>query len=442
MEKISEAITIFLLNACWQIFFIWLASLSAARIMRKMPMRFQHNLWAFSLVLCFLIPLAGVFRSQILGFFVGSQIISSTVAKANSLTSGFSRFEQPLAFCLSRKYIFALVFISFISTGIITLIRKWRNTKRIYGNFTDEILPTAIGGIICQCREIFGVSKVRLVFSGETKIPATVGFLAPKIILPNASLQISDEKLLLTAIGHEMAHVRRRDYLFNLCFEILNIFVGFHPAVWFIKRKIAETREMAVDEMVTEKLLDKTAYSRSLLQLSSEFVSQNRIYSLGMNDGYILEKRINNLIFYKTEKSVWKTVLATLSAAQIFIIVVFISIGFSFNRHAPTMTDFISGRWKLFIKSAQDKSPTNDASANLFLQISDGELSGKAVVFNREQSKEFTLIEPTLDDTQFSFKIDNGEEILEGKLNREPEGFSGSWISTESNQYGSLQISR
>src|SRR5262249_13402540 len=97
---------------------------------------------------------------------------------------------------------------------------------------------------------------------------------------------------------------KRRDFAFNLCYQLLSMPLAFHPAVVFIKRRINETRELACDEMVTERWLDAPDYARALLRLAdSAMVFHRPAYSLGVFEADILEERIMKLIERKPRLS-------------------------------------------------------------------------------------------------------------------------------------------
>src|SRR5262249_10564771 len=98
------------------------------------------------------------------------------------------------------------------------------------------------------------------------------------------------------AIGSEMAQMNRRDFAWNLIYELLFLPISFHPAAVFVKLRINETRELACDEKVSELLLDAQAYARSLVSLAnSSFSPDHTNYILGVNDADILEERVMRL---------------------------------------------------------------------------------------------------------------------------------------------------
>ncbi len=155
-------------------------------------------------------------------------------------------------------------------------------------------LPDTLDRVRARCEDAFGVSGVGLLVSREVAGPVTAG---RAIILPESLLAEQSVDVLTTAIGHEMAHIARRDFVCNLLYEVLQLPIGFHPAAWLIHREIERTREMACDELVTERLMDAGIYARSILSIATGMMTLPRPgYTLGVFDGDILEERIRRLV--------------------------------------------------------------------------------------------------------------------------------------------------
>src|SRR5262249_5968903 len=108
-------------------------------------------------------------------------------------------------------------------------------------------------------------------------------------------------ELLSAAIGHEMAHIKRRDFARILVYEFLFLPISFHPAAALVKRRINETRELACDETVSDVIMDAKDYARSLVSLANSSVSPHHpTYILGVNDADILEERVMKLLAKRT----------------------------------------------------------------------------------------------------------------------------------------------
>jgi beta-lactamase regulating signal transducer with metallopeptidase domain len=66
-----------------------------------------------------------------------------------------------------------------------------------------------------------------------------------------------------------MAHIRRQDFLKNLIYELFYWPLSSHPAAMFMRKQIAATRELACDEMATQRLIDPVRYAHSLIGLAT-----------------------------------------------------------------------------------------------------------------------------------------------------------------------------
>jgi TonB family protein len=133
-----------------------------------------------------------------------------------------------------------------------------------------------------------------MLFSAEISGPVAAG---RTVILPQSLLAEPSQDVLTTAIGHEMAHIARRDFACKLAYELLYLPLSFHPAAWLIRRGIEQTREMACDELVTLRLLDAGVYARSIVSIAAQMTALPRPgYTLGVFDGDILEERIRRLL--------------------------------------------------------------------------------------------------------------------------------------------------
>src|SRR6185437_10408116 len=79
---------------------------------------------------------------------------------------------------------------------------------------------------------------VRLLESAAVRVPAVVGWLRPAILLPVGLLGgIAPEQLELI-LAHELAHIRRRDFLANLLQTAIETGLFYHPAVWWVSRTV------------------------------------------------------------------------------------------------------------------------------------------------------------------------------------------------------------
>ncbi len=93
-------------------------------------------------------------------------------------------------------------------------------------------------------------SSVTLMESLRVKVPMTLGFLKPIILMPLGSLTGLPLLEVQAILCHELAHIKRCDYLVNLCQSLLEILFFYHPALWWISAQIRAERENCCDDLV------------------------------------------------------------------------------------------------------------------------------------------------------------------------------------------------
>ncbi|MFZ0274687.1 MAG: M56 family metallopeptidase [Acidobacteriaceae bacterium] len=100
--------------------------------------------------------------------------------------------------------------------------------------------------------------------------PLTAGVLRPWILLPITALTSLSPEQIEVVLAHELAHIRRADYAWNLLQTIVETLFFFHPAVWWISRRVREERELCCDDVALRSCSDPTVYASALLRLEEE----------------------------------------------------------------------------------------------------------------------------------------------------------------------------
>lgn len=122
--------------------------------------------------------------------------------------------------------------------------------------------------ILVELSGRIGLKKwVRIRYSDSIASPITLGWLRPYIILPCASVDW-DRAMLNHFILHELAHIRRRDWLFKMVGNWLVCVFWILPLAWYVLRKLEWYAELATDDLVVSVLGDRAEYARHLLAAS------------------------------------------------------------------------------------------------------------------------------------------------------------------------------
>lgn len=297
MDAASELIFNFVLNACWQIAAIFAVAALASWLLKNGPARYRHTLWVVALIACLVVPLLTATR------FVPPapettpvQVTpTATVNEDFAIDHLVTRRTRPVSTTIRTALFLTLAYFLVVFLRGITLARFWLRKERLRRSATRAGLTSEIELVAQRCRSIFGVDAV-VTRCDKARVPYTIGARRPLILLPAAFCSGADESRLLSVIGHEMAHVARRDFLSNLICELISLPIAFHPLTFVIKRQIDRTRELACDELVTSHVLAPRVYARSLLWAADvSRQSRTQTFMLSIFDGKILEERIMRL---------------------------------------------------------------------------------------------------------------------------------------------------
>jgi hypothetical protein len=118
--------------------------------------------------------------------------------------------------------------------------------------------------------EIGGPRPMAVCVSDSVRVPTAIGFVKPLVVLPRWAMQELSATELNSLLLHELAHLRRWDDWTNLVQKILGALLFFHPAVWWIEKKLALEREMACDDLVLAQATSPRAYAQCLVSLAEK----------------------------------------------------------------------------------------------------------------------------------------------------------------------------
>jgi beta-lactamase regulating signal transducer with metallopeptidase domain len=217
---------------------------------------------------------------------------------------------------LVRAYVAAVLF------GIFRIVRAWRAAQHLVES-SREITP-------CQ-REMarlegygkrLGVRLPEVRESSAVASPMIVGLVAPVLLLPEGFWRHTEDEVR-AALWHELAHVKRRDYLVNLACQVVALPVGWHPATYAVQRRIRRTREMVCDAMAAREMQSEIGYARCLLAMARSMLGGRGMVEqaegLGLFGNNILEERVMRLMETKTAVSVRARIARAASGATMMI---------------------------------------------------------------------------------------------------------------------------
>ncbi|HEV2666046.1 MAG TPA: M56 family metallopeptidase, partial [Blastocatellia bacterium] len=143
--------------------------------------------------------------------------------------------------------------------------RSYKAVFRLRGRL--EPAPSEQRGHVERLAAVFGIKRpVRAFTSGQVVMPMTIGSLKPLVILPADLADDLSQSEFESVVAHELAHVKRWDYLTNMLQRAVQTYLFFHPAVWFICKQLTIERELACDDWAV-KTCEPRRYASCLTKL-------------------------------------------------------------------------------------------------------------------------------------------------------------------------------
>src|SRR5215212_1396346 len=377
MLRISEFILNFVLNSLWQSVVIFAVAAIASRFLKNGPARYRHTLWVAALGACLAVPLLPTTRWVSRLQAIAPQVPLPVIVELKNASPVMSQDEnedvtvdhlgprrsQPINTSTRTALFLTLAYALFIFGRAVRLARFWRRKNRLRRSATGAGLPAEVEVAAKRCRTLLGAGIVQVTLSNEARVPYTLGPRCPVIVLPQAFCTDADEARLLTVIGHEVAHVARKDFLSNLVCELVALPISFHPLTFLIKRQIERARELACDELVTKHILAPRVYARSLL-CAADVMSQpmSQAFMLSIFDGRILEERIMRLT--RNKSTIAPRIARVITFAALLVLVVSAMSLSMFSLELQTQARAIESIQLLNIPALQHPVPPGETQVN------------------------------------------------------------------------------
>jgi beta-lactamase regulating signal transducer with metallopeptidase domain len=183
-----------------------------------------------------------------------------------------------------------------VSLAMLRIARAWHGARLLVARSRET---TRHRGALANYSLRFGVKAPQLRESGEVSSPMILGVTTPVLLLPEGFEQFTEEEIG-AALCHELAHIKRRDYLINAVCQLAALPVAWHPVLHAVQQRIRMTREMVCDAMAAEEMESEIGYAKCLLALAQSMLgSRGRTAHpefLGLFSHNTLEERVMELM--------------------------------------------------------------------------------------------------------------------------------------------------
>ncbi len=284
-----QALAYALLNSIWQMGILWLAVVLILRIFKlsssqKFTVAFSAQVAGF---IIFIFTLLGNYNDEKL-----LQVFSVPNINYVNSTSGFLNYAMPFI---------AILYLIFFGWHIIKFVFSYRLTKNLRNNHLVK-MPAANRIFVEELTALFSLhKKVKIYISKTIKCPLTVGFFKPLILIPLAAVNYLTKEQMEAVILHELAHIKRADYLLYLLQCVIEKVFFFNVFSRMLNNIIERERENACDDWVLQFKYNSYHYAEALLKLGKLQTSSLAMAASGKKENMLLY-RIKRLV-HKTEKN-------------------------------------------------------------------------------------------------------------------------------------------
>ena len=206
--------------------------------------------------------------------------------------------------------------------------------------------------------------KVAFHISGIASVPMAVGYFKPVILFPASLATSLDSEQVEAILIHELTHIRRNDYLFNLVKTFIDTVMFFNPFIWLTGRFIRIEREHICDDMVLKYTGQPLKYAETLLQIEMEKTkSFPAIAMAAVNKKQYLLNRIKRMTNMKTNSMNLRQQLAgvTVLIAAVFCLAWLAPSQTKKNKTEMNVSELSSKTpVKAFSKSVENSEENND----------------------------------------------------------------------------------
>lgn len=255
-----------LLHSLWQGALLALLAATALRLTRQRSPELRYALAAGALGMLVL-----AFVGTLLWLWIGGD---PQPAAGALLIAPVGEGQGPASWAFQLRALLGpgipWLFLAWILGFTLRLVHLGQGMAWLYGPCLHDVQPppaewlARFEGLRRRCQVAF---PVRLGLSSRVDSLVVLGWLKPVVLVPASALLALPPEALEALLIHELAHVRRRDFLANLVQSLAEALLFYHPAVWWLSRRIRQEREHCCDDAAVQACGDPILYASALLRL-------------------------------------------------------------------------------------------------------------------------------------------------------------------------------
>ena len=261
-------------RAAWTlVHFLWQGALIAAvtsgvlRLLSRRDAQLRYVVAVSALLTMIVVPAATfAFYTQAGSVLRGAMLrialamdpaVLSHAASATVLSTGHSSWTTWIVY----------LWFAGVALSSLRIVAGWRLTRRLIRTASHAVPESLKQTFACMKTRMALTRPVKLLLSEHIDGPAAIGWLKPVVLLPLTAITGLDPAQLQAVLAHELAHIRRHDFFVNVLQQCVESLLFYHPAVWWLSRRIRIEREHVCDDLAVAACGDPAVYANALLEL-------------------------------------------------------------------------------------------------------------------------------------------------------------------------------
>lgn len=313
-NSLINAIGWALIHFVWQGTLIASIAVSLLFICRHARAQTRYLIACLSLLICFVVPIWNVIQTWQLRIDSPDNLASGTQHVKFASESGLHNMQSWLQINIST-IVFCWALVVVLLSLRLQLGLWWLSTYRDGRRGINHLYWQQ--QVNHLARKFALGNRVILRVVQDIRSPITIGCFRPMILVPASLITGMAPAHLEALLAHEMAHIARYDYLVNFIQNVIEVFLFFHPAVWWISKYIRNERELIADDLAASILGEPRRLALALQEL--EFIQFTTPQLAQAAHGGNLMSRIKRLVRPEVQSTNWKTAVSAVGIATVCI---------------------------------------------------------------------------------------------------------------------------
>ena len=396
IDVVIRALGLGLLHSLWQCTLIGAAAWLALRALRNASPQARYAVACTALAACVLWPAAEVLKQ--LSIAAPAFDTAATASSPRDIASTFaavvgvdqragalSMLEAALPWLVAAWAAGAVLMLLRLLGGLRWVHRLQRDAR----DCDDKVWQTRLD----RLAQRFGLSGVRLAVFEDSGGPLSTGIWRPMVLVPTALFARMPVEMLEALLAHELAHIRRHDYLANLLQRAAEALLFHHPVVWWLSHRIRHEREQAADHLAAAVICEPRRLALALYELdrfsSEQSFSPIPTLAQAAHGGHLMS-RIQSLLRPERRNSPGAIIIPVLGLVMACIA----CIAYAQSTKAPTQAAVAP---KVSVGAFAATGAANTTATTATTAVVTASTSGETYAFVRKDSDKLTMSGKTSD---------------------------------------------